>query len=248
MSLACGESEVSRGSLGRSCFRGTKGEEIDGRGGAEILTTDPPSPPVAFLGSGSHSVITFQLACCSVAFSPHSLAWDISGTSMCSGTLCSSRYEPPPCSQSPFPSKKDPGDLPTCPQVMAHSGCEGLLPSPGFLHYAPRGPPSPFLRSGLCLLSKSALSTTLGSHEMPGRLGLGGEGSWVKEKSPAAVRGVRGRGVLCALGAGSEQGAGSTAQAHPTCPVSLQICNGLAQTTGWPAVVSCVGNWFGKGK
>lgn len=42
MSLACGESEVSRGSLGRSCFRGTKGEEIDGRGGAEILTTDPP--------------------------------------------------------------------------------------------------------------------------------------------------------------------------------------------------------------
>lgn len=31
-------------------------------------------------------------------------------------------------------------------------------------------------------------------------------------------------------------------------PVSLQICNGLAQTTGWPSVVTCVGNWFGKGK
>ncbi|KAK2492419.1 hypothetical protein MC885_002568 [Smutsia gigantea] len=30
--------------------------------------------------------------------------------------------------------------------------------------------------------------------------------------------------------------------------VLIQICNGLAQTTGWPAVVSCVGNWFGKGK
>uniref|UniRef100_A0A673UR93 Glucose-6-phosphate exchanger SLC37A2 n=1 Tax=Suricata suricatta TaxID=37032 RepID=A0A673UR93_SURSU len=44
-----------------------------------------------FLGSGSPSVITFRLECCSVAFSPHSLAWDISGTSTCSGTLCSSR-------------------------------------------------------------------------------------------------------------------------------------------------------------
>ncbi|KAI5142095.1 Glucose-6-Phosphate Exchanger Slc37A2 [Manis pentadactyla] len=30
--------------------------------------------------------------------------------------------------------------------------------------------------------------------------------------------------------------------------VLIQICNGLVQTTGWPAVVSCVGNWFGKGK
>ncbi|NXN45575.1 G6PT3 protein, partial [Rhinoptilus africanus] len=26
------------------------------------------------------------------------------------------------------------------------------------------------------------------------------------------------------------------------------VCNGLVQTTGWPAVVACVGNWFGKGK
>ncbi|KAI4529904.1 hypothetical protein MG293_019760 [Ovis ammon polii] len=30
--------------------------------------------------------------------------------------------------------------------------------------------------------------------------------------------------------------------------VLVQIFNGLVQTTGWPAVVSCVGNWFGKGK
>ncbi|XP_005667528.1 glucose-6-phosphate exchanger SLC37A2 isoform X1 [Sus scrofa] len=30
--------------------------------------------------------------------------------------------------------------------------------------------------------------------------------------------------------------------------VLVQICNGLAQTTGWPSVVACVGNWFGKGK
>ncbi|XP_054448781.1 glucose-6-phosphate exchanger SLC37A2 isoform X2 [Pteronotus mesoamericanus] len=30
--------------------------------------------------------------------------------------------------------------------------------------------------------------------------------------------------------------------------VLIQICNGLVQTTGWPAVVTCVGNWFGKGK
>uniref|UniRef100_A0A8C4KYC7 Solute carrier family 37 member 2 n=1 Tax=Equus asinus TaxID=9793 RepID=A0A8C4KYC7_EQUAS len=30
--------------------------------------------------------------------------------------------------------------------------------------------------------------------------------------------------------------------------VLIQIFNGLAQTTGWPSVVTCVGNWFGKGK
>uniref|UniRef100_A0A4W6DH46 Glucose-6-phosphate exchanger SLC37A2 n=1 Tax=Lates calcarifer TaxID=8187 RepID=A0A4W6DH46_LATCA len=28
----------------------------------------------------------------------------------------------------------------------------------------------------------------------------------------------------------------------------MQVMNGLVQTTGWPAVVACVGNWFGKGK
>uniref|UniRef100_A0AAX7UX17 Glucose-6-phosphate exchanger SLC37A2 n=1 Tax=Astatotilapia calliptera TaxID=8154 RepID=A0AAX7UX17_ASTCA len=28
----------------------------------------------------------------------------------------------------------------------------------------------------------------------------------------------------------------------------VQVMNGLVQTTGWPAVVACVGNWFGKGK
>lgn len=28
----------------------------------------------------------------------------------------------------------------------------------------------------------------------------------------------------------------------------FQVLNGLVQTTGWPAVVACVGNWFGKGK
>ncbi|KAK2532693.1 Slc37a2, partial [Columba guinea] len=30
--------------------------------------------------------------------------------------------------------------------------------------------------------------------------------------------------------------------------IVMQVCNGLVQTTGWPAVVACVGNWFGKGK
>ncbi|XP_033063047.1 glucose-6-phosphate exchanger SLC37A2 isoform X2 [Trachypithecus francoisi] len=30
--------------------------------------------------------------------------------------------------------------------------------------------------------------------------------------------------------------------------VVIQVCNGLVQTTGWPSVVTCVGNWFGKGK
>uniref|UniRef100_A0A8C3TES0 Glucose-6-phosphate exchanger SLC37A2 n=2 Tax=Durocryptodira TaxID=1579337 RepID=A0A8C3TES0_CHESE len=30
--------------------------------------------------------------------------------------------------------------------------------------------------------------------------------------------------------------------------IVIQICNGLVQTTGWPSVVTCVGNWFGKGK
>uniref|UniRef100_A0A3B3Z783 Glucose-6-phosphate exchanger SLC37A2 n=1 Tax=Periophthalmus magnuspinnatus TaxID=409849 RepID=A0A3B3Z783_9GOBI len=28
----------------------------------------------------------------------------------------------------------------------------------------------------------------------------------------------------------------------------IQVMNGLVQTTGWPAVVACMGNWFGKGK
>uniref|UniRef100_A0A8C5CAT3 Glucose-6-phosphate exchanger SLC37A2 n=1 Tax=Gadus morhua TaxID=8049 RepID=A0A8C5CAT3_GADMO len=28
----------------------------------------------------------------------------------------------------------------------------------------------------------------------------------------------------------------------------IQAMNGLVQTTGWPSVVTCVGNWFGKGK
>ncbi|OPJ67464.1 sugar phosphate exchanger 2 [Patagioenas fasciata monilis] len=30
--------------------------------------------------------------------------------------------------------------------------------------------------------------------------------------------------------------------------IVMQVCNGLVQTTGWPAVVACIGNWFGKGK
>uniref|UniRef100_A0A672V815 Glucose-6-phosphate exchanger SLC37A2 n=1 Tax=Strigops habroptila TaxID=2489341 RepID=A0A672V815_STRHB len=30
--------------------------------------------------------------------------------------------------------------------------------------------------------------------------------------------------------------------------IIMQVCNGLVQTTGWPSVVACVGNWFGKGK
>nr|XP_014337590.1 PREDICTED: glycerol-3-phosphate transporter [Bos mutus] len=30
--------------------------------------------------------------------------------------------------------------------------------------------------------------------------------------------------------------------------VITQIINGLVQTTGWPSVVTCLGNWFGKGR
>ncbi|XP_015998943.2 glucose-6-phosphate exchanger SLC37A1 isoform X2 [Rousettus aegyptiacus] len=30
--------------------------------------------------------------------------------------------------------------------------------------------------------------------------------------------------------------------------VVTQIVNGLVQTTGWPSVVACLGNWFGKGR
>lgn len=30
--------------------------------------------------------------------------------------------------------------------------------------------------------------------------------------------------------------------------VVTQILNGLVQTTGWPSVVTCLGNWFGKGR
>ncbi|XP_053161818.1 glucose-6-phosphate exchanger SLC37A1 [Hemicordylus capensis] len=30
--------------------------------------------------------------------------------------------------------------------------------------------------------------------------------------------------------------------------IVAQIANGLVQTTGWPSVVTCIGNWFGKGR
>ncbi|XP_078416555.1 glucose-6-phosphate exchanger SLC37A1 isoform X3 [Cetorhinus maximus] len=30
--------------------------------------------------------------------------------------------------------------------------------------------------------------------------------------------------------------------------IFIQVINGLVQTTGWPSVVTCVGNWFGKGR
>lgn len=30
--------------------------------------------------------------------------------------------------------------------------------------------------------------------------------------------------------------------------VVVQAANGLVQTTGWPSVVTCIGNWFGKGR
>ncbi|XP_059895848.1 glucose-6-phosphate exchanger SLC37A1 isoform X5 [Gadus macrocephalus] len=30
--------------------------------------------------------------------------------------------------------------------------------------------------------------------------------------------------------------------------VSVQVANGLVQTTGWPSVVTCISNWFGKGR
>ncbi|XP_029434457.1 glucose-6-phosphate exchanger SLC37A1 isoform X2 [Rhinatrema bivittatum] len=30
--------------------------------------------------------------------------------------------------------------------------------------------------------------------------------------------------------------------------MTAQILNGLVQTTGWPSVVTCIGNWFGKGR
>uniref|UniRef100_A0A8C3MFC5 Uncharacterized protein n=1 Tax=Geospiza parvula TaxID=87175 RepID=A0A8C3MFC5_GEOPR len=30
--------------------------------------------------------------------------------------------------------------------------------------------------------------------------------------------------------------------------IVAQVANGLVQTTGWPSVVTCIGNWFGKGR
>lgn len=30
--------------------------------------------------------------------------------------------------------------------------------------------------------------------------------------------------------------------------IFIQVANGLVQTTGWPSVVTCIGNWFGKGR
>nr|XP_032826687.1 LOW QUALITY PROTEIN: glucose-6-phosphate exchanger SLC37A2-like [Petromyzon marinus] len=30
--------------------------------------------------------------------------------------------------------------------------------------------------------------------------------------------------------------------------IVVQVLNGLVQTTGWPSVIACIGNWFGKGR
>ncbi|KAL2103153.1 hypothetical protein ACEWY4_000021 [Coilia grayii] len=30
--------------------------------------------------------------------------------------------------------------------------------------------------------------------------------------------------------------------------IFIQVANGLVQTSGWPSVVTCIGNWFGKGR
>uniref|UniRef100_A0AAX7UKG1 Major facilitator superfamily (MFS) profile domain-containing protein n=1 Tax=Astatotilapia calliptera TaxID=8154 RepID=A0AAX7UKG1_ASTCA len=30
--------------------------------------------------------------------------------------------------------------------------------------------------------------------------------------------------------------------------IFVQVANGLVQTAGWPSVVTCIGNWFGKGR
>ncbi|CAN2387817.1 Major Facilitator Superfamily [Pristimantis euphronides] len=30
--------------------------------------------------------------------------------------------------------------------------------------------------------------------------------------------------------------------------IIIQVLNGLVQTTGWPSVITCIGNWFGKGR
>lgn len=30
--------------------------------------------------------------------------------------------------------------------------------------------------------------------------------------------------------------------------ITVQVLAGIAQTTGWPGVISVVANWFGKGK
>ncbi|XP_018430950.1 PREDICTED: glucose-6-phosphate exchanger SLC37A1-like [Nanorana parkeri] len=30
--------------------------------------------------------------------------------------------------------------------------------------------------------------------------------------------------------------------------IIIQVLNGLVQTTGWPSVVTCIGNWFGEGR
>lgn len=55
------------------------------------------------------------------------------------------------------------------------------------------------------------------------------------------------RGVRCG-GAPIPEAAPLSPGLSRLSPPSLQICNGLVQTTGWPSVVTCVGNWFGKGK
>lgn len=39
-----------------------------------------------------------------------------------------------------------------------------------------------------------------------------------------------------------------TRRPYPGPAFCFQVVNGLVQTTGWPSVVTCIGNWFGKGR
>lgn len=50
-------------------------------------------------------------------------------------------------------------------------------------------------------------------------------------------------------GSGSFPAPRPAADGAPVLPSRApQIVNGLVQTTGWPSVVACLGNWFGKGR
>lgn len=60
------------------------------------------------------------------------------------------------------------------------------------------------------------------------------------------VSAVRGLSNKCSFVSCEEEEEEEESQPSPL--LLTQVANGLVQTTGWPSVVTCIGNWFGKGR
>lgn len=123
-----------------------------------------------------------------------------------------------------FPSQEE-SSAPHPPQVMAEGGPHACCPA----HCSCVMPHMTLPGSRIRPLRKSALSTP--------RVTTVPETGSLQQR----ILGLPSPGWVRA-------GSGSMPGLSHLPALSLQICNGLVQTTGWPSVVTCVGNWFGKGR